>query len=175
MPRTLEKYKWPQDVLVNPETDGQNIDPINAKRGRESFTYVTNGIAASAAFDYIEAFTVEPSCMFWANNFSAVMYGTATPGTTVLPGFIVMTDMATGFNVLNNVSLAALGYVSPGSILGNPSRALYASSRSTLPRPYCIRNGNSFTVRIYSPRGAVGEVNYRLQVSIEGWKDYSYA
>lgn len=176
MPRTLEKYTWPQDVLVNPETDGQNIDPINAKRGRESFTYVTDSIAVSTVFNHTQAFVVEPSCMFWMNNFSAVLYGVNEPRTFNTPGFITLTDNATGFRVLTSVSLGALGYVSPA--LGSrvpPERALYGSSRSTIPRPYCIRQGNSFTVNLFSTVGSALYNGYRLQVTIEGWKDYSYA
>ncbi|MES2367623.1 MAG: hypothetical protein V4563_17235 [Pseudomonadota bacterium] len=168
MPKILEKFGWPQDVLVNYNTDGQNIDPINKKIGRESYTYASSMITmpGAAGVDYSEAFLVEPACQFWMANFGCFSIN-AGGGPAVPIGRITLTDNATGFRVFNNVSAYAIGFGAGYSDTNN------ASTRSSVPRPYNFRNGNTFTLR-YVVDVNVNAAPCQVQFTFEGWRDYSY-
>lgn len=166
---TKGNFLFPQDILVRPKSFGRNVDPVSAKLdNREYFGYVwnvNNGVAVPNTGGIFQASTaISEEFDYWiANVVIAGIDTVLTPNTVSasVPGLYKLVDDEQGFEIINTAA-AAYNYLAGGG-----------ATRATMPMPYVIRAGQTFTQTLDVAAHTTANPKI-LQVVIDGWKDYSY-
>lgn len=162
LPRGVS-FNFPQDPLINPETNGRNIDAVSAIfDDRESFCFVWNiPLLTNAGGMFLVNFPIPQNYNFWLSNLStAQFFPSVGTGNFNVPGHLTVADGEQNYVFIRGAASAF--------------SATTRSNRSTWPIPYLIRAGQSFRASlIVDVMTAYTSAN--VQFSFEGWKDYSYA
>lgn len=158
---------WPQDILINPQSYRRNIDPVLSElTDREFFSYTDFRpllpTTANITQEFVQTMVVEQNFNFWLANIEVLSFNTVTGAAqSVYPGMLEVVDNETGRRFIR------------GALASFQVNLVLRGARNTSSKPYVIRAGQSFTATLKVPP-LTAPLSTQIQLSFEGWKDYSY-
>lgn len=152
----------PQDILINPITQGLNRDEVLARlTDREAYVYNTRFLVSNLAARYTAPKEVPQNANFWFSNITAFAKNPLTGADNQLfRGILSIIDLETGNRPIQ-VPLWALR-TSAGQL-----------RRTFWPLPYVIRAGQTFQIELENNINYAAAGNVDIFINVEGWHDYS--